>query len=89
MSELDRREFVKLIAAASAGLIIGLPQSGRAENSGATLHPLIRIGSDGRIVIYAQNPEMGQGVKTALPMMIVGFGPAMAPKTSPASVESA
>lgn len=70
MSELDRRQFVKLVAAASAGLIIGLPQSGRAENSGATLHPLIRIGSDGRIVIYAQNPEMGQGVKTALPMMI-------------------
>ena len=70
MSELNRREFVKLGAAASAGLLIGLPGVGRTGNSDAELHPLIRIGTDGRITVYAQNPEMGQGVKTALPMMI-------------------
>ena len=70
MSELNRREFVKLAAAASAGLLIGLPAHGRTGNSDAALNPLIRIGADGRITVYAQNPEMGQGVKTALPMMI-------------------
>ncbi len=70
MSELNRREFVKLCAVASAGLVIGIPGVGRSKNSGSELHPLIRIGSDGQIIIYAQNPEMGQGVKTALPMMI-------------------
>ena len=70
MGELNRREFVRLCAAASMGLVIGVPAAGREAGSGRELHPLIRIGADGRVVIYAQNPEMGQGVKTALPMMI-------------------
>ncbi len=70
MNKFNRREFVKLCAATSMGLVIGIPVVGRAESAEQELHPLIRIGTDGRIIIYAQNPEMGQGVKTALPMMI-------------------
>jgi len=70
MDKLNRREFVKLCAVSSMGLVIGIPGVGRSETAGSELHPLIRIGSDGRIIFYAQNPEMGQGVKTALPMMI-------------------
>ena len=70
MNNFNRREFVKLCAATSMGLVIGIPVVGRAESAEQELHPLIRIGTDGRIIIYAQNPEMGQGVKTALPMMI-------------------
>ncbi|MEJ2297623.1 MAG: twin-arginine translocation signal domain-containing protein, partial [Woeseiaceae bacterium] len=64
MSELNRREFVKLCAIASMGLVIGLPARGRAAVTETELHPLIRISSDGQVVIYAQNPDMGQGVKT-------------------------
>jgi len=59
-----------MCAIASMGLVIGLPNPGRAGMAARELHPLIKIGSDGQIIIYAQNPDMGQGVKTALPMIV-------------------
>ena len=70
MNELNRREFVRLCAITSMGLVIGIPGVGRSGMTDRELHPLIKIGSDGRIILYAQNPDMGQGVKTALPMII-------------------
>ncbi len=39
-------------------------------NSGAALGLFVRIDADDRIVIGARNPEIGQGMKTALPMLI-------------------
>ncbi|MGB5353065.1 MAG: molybdopterin cofactor-binding domain-containing protein, partial [Woeseia sp.] len=59
-------------AIGSLGLLIGLPATGGAQTKSGPvpLHPLIRIGRDGSITLFAQNPEMGQGVKTALPMII-------------------
>ena len=65
-----RRDFIRLGAAGGLGLLIGIPLSSRAAGSASSLHPLIRIGADGSITLFAQNPEMGQGVKTALPMII-------------------
>jgi len=61
---------MRLSAAAGFGLVIGIPKAGPAAAAAAELHPLIRVGIDGVITLYAQNPEMGQGVKTALPMII-------------------
>ena len=49
MAELNRREFVKLCAVASMGLVIGIPVSARAPAGASELHPLIRIGNDGRV----------------------------------------
>jgi isoquinoline 1-oxidoreductase subunit beta len=72
MNAISRRQFLRLGAISSLGLVIGIPVAKRsgADAGGALLHPLIWIGSDGGITLYAQNPEIGQGVKTALPMIV-------------------
>lgn len=70
MPAINRREFIQLSAISSLGLVIGIPGNARSANAETFLHPLIRVGTDGRITLFAQNPEMGQGVKTALPMII-------------------
>jgi isoquinoline 1-oxidoreductase subunit beta len=69
MTVLNRREFIKLGVMSSACLTLGLSVSAD-QSSNSKLHPLIRIEEDGTIILFAQNPEMGQGVKTSLPMII-------------------
>ena len=66
----NRREFIQLSAISSLGLVIGIPSLVQSSATDVSIHPLIRVGIDGQITLFAQNPEMGQGVKTALPMII-------------------
>ena len=74
--QLNRRSFLQISALAGGGLALGLfdgpfaaAQFGapRAELSPKAF---IRIASDGTVTIMAKAPEVGQGVKTMLPMMI-------------------
>ena len=80
---VDRRSFLRVTAIAGGGLMLGsylVPAEALAgtaaawkpEGGAADFSPnaYIRITPDGRIIIMAKNPEVGQGIKTMLPMLI-------------------
>src|SRR6516225_2953681 len=78
----SRREFLQVSVSAAGGLAVSLiwtPQRGTAQDAmpmklpPAAREPLgsfVRIEPDGRIVIGARGCEIGQGVRTSLPMLI-------------------
>ena len=77
MTKINRRNFLKVSALAGGGLMLelSLPASAQAEELGTLvgskeLNVYVKIASDGQITIYSAIPEMGQGIKTALPMII-------------------
>src|SRR5688572_7598219 len=71
---LDRRSFLKLTGLAGGGLVLafytGAPAEGAAAAQEFVPNAFIRIGSDGRILIFNKGPEIGQGIKTAFPLII-------------------
>ena len=74
---LDRRQFLKVSSAAGGGLLITswlgcvVPaEDAEGMPPDFDLAAFIRIDPDGSVTIMAQNPEVGQGVKTELPMLI-------------------
>lgn len=76
---LPRRDFLKLSVAAGSGLVLGvfvpeLAAALKAEDGrpGAAFEPnaFLRITADGTVTILVIRHEMGQGVRTLLPMLI-------------------
>jgi len=72
MSPLSRREFVAAGVAAGAGLVVGfyLPHEGRISKEAFSPNAYLRITPDNKITIVVARSEMGQGVRTALPMIL-------------------
>jgi isoquinoline 1-oxidoreductase beta subunit len=80
--QVDRRSFLRVTALAGGGMLIGsylkfgeaatafamTPEAGKAAD--AAIGNYIRITPDGIVTIIGKNPEIGQGVKTSLPMII-------------------
>ena len=73
----DRRQFLQVTALGSGALLvdISLGSLARAAGGAATSQPVslgafVRIDPDNSIVIGARGCEIGQGVRTSLPMLI-------------------
>ena len=79
-TSLDRRSFLKVSALAGGGVMFAAyldPADlfGQGRQGGTPPPPLvpnsfITIAADGKVTIISKNPEIGQGIKTALPMLI-------------------
>ncbi|MFI5076944.1 MAG: molybdopterin cofactor-binding domain-containing protein, partial [Vicinamibacteria bacterium] len=76
---MHRRSFLQVSALAGGGLLLGFhwQQDLAAQAQGAPPPPpplspnaFIRIQPDGKVTIIAKNPEVGQGIRTSLPMVI-------------------
>ena len=76
---VDRRSFLRVTALAGGGIMLGsylrVFESGdafAATPAAPAFMPnaFIRMTPDGLVTIVAKNPEIGQGVKTMLPMII-------------------
>ena len=74
-NSMDRRSFLKVSMLASGALLVGVGSCGSllaGETMQETWKPnlYVRIEPDGRITIISKNPDGGQGVKTAFPMVV-------------------
>jgi isoquinoline 1-oxidoreductase beta subunit len=72
---LDRRAFIKVSAVTGGGVMLALhmgPAELLAQFGGGPLDALafVQIAPDGTVTIMSKNPEIGQGVKNMLPMII-------------------
>jgi isoquinoline 1-oxidoreductase subunit beta len=71
---VTRRGFLAGLGAASVGLALGLEGIDRIEAApgAATFapNPFVQIGSDGVVTIVCHRSEMGQGVRSSLPVLI-------------------
>jgi isoquinoline 1-oxidoreductase subunit beta len=73
---VNRRSFLRVTAIAGGGMLIGSYFKGASALAEAsaeaafTPNAYIRIAADGAVTILSKNPEVGQGIKTALPMVI-------------------
>ena len=79
----DRRMFLKASLLAGGGLaleaFVGAPAraavaaggaNAQAQAANAVLTAFVSIAPDGQVTIVGKNPEIGQGVKTSLPMIV-------------------
>ena len=81
---VNRRSFIKSVGIAGGGLLIGFNWLAckRSEEVAVAdaalelpdewfeLNGYLKIGDNGVVTIYSPNPEIGQNVKTSMPMMV-------------------
>src|SRR5688500_17949689 len=75
--QVGRRQFLQVSALAGGGLVIAsfeplnkLETLAAAQPTDFAPNAYLKLTPDGFVTIIAKNPEIGQGVKTMLPMLI-------------------
>ncbi|WP_242085039.1 molybdopterin cofactor-binding domain-containing protein [Aestuariivivens sediminis] len=78
----NRRSFLKVSAAAGGGMLIGfswftgctsdkkIKEKVAIPNEWFEINGYIKIGDTGMVTIYSPNPEIGQNVRTSMPMIV-------------------
>ncbi|AEE50338.1 xanthine dehydrogenase family protein molybdopterin-binding subunit [Haliscomenobacter hydrossis] len=73
----DRRSFLKVSATAGGGMLVGLSWTASAAELDEALpadpiafNAFVKISPDGVITLMSPNPEVGQNIKTAMPMLV-------------------
>jgi isoquinoline 1-oxidoreductase beta subunit len=74
---MNRRSFLRVTALAGGGVMLGvysreelLGQAPPQANPRLRPDAFIKVAADGTVTILAKNPEVGQGIRTELPMVI-------------------
>lgn len=69
---LSRREFCRAALASGSLIVPALPAAGASHGRDKAFQPngFVRIDPDGQVTIIVARPEIGQGVHTALPMLV-------------------
>ncbi|CAN0298024.1 unnamed protein product [Laminaria digitata] len=70
---ISRRQFIIAGATITGGFVLGIPIGRAATNEGSNIRQLgffIEIQTNGHVIIGSNQPEIGQGVRTALPMLV-------------------
>jgi isoquinoline 1-oxidoreductase subunit beta len=74
ITKLDRRDFLRLGVVAGSGLLLGVrvPERSAGGKRAAPFAPnvFLRIDPNGDVTIWLARSDMGQGVRTALPMIV-------------------
>ena len=79
--QFSRRSFLKASSLAGGGLLIGFnlftacksevkPPIDLSKLNFNDFNAFIKISDEGKVTIFSPNPEIGQGVKTSMPMLI-------------------
>ena len=80
-TQYNRRSFLKVSAAAGGGMLIGFSWLTGCISKTETkeiavpkewfeINGYIKIGDTGMVTIYSPNPEIGQNVRTSMPMIV-------------------
>lgn len=82
-TQYNRRSFIKVSAAAGGGMLIGFSWLNACKPNAPELktglalpkewfeiNGYIKIGENGLVTIYSPNPEIGQNIRTSMPMIV-------------------